>query len=732
MRHDRFLDARGRFPQIFVGVIASKEFADLVRDKTPPELTLFTADGQAAQAPFPVTGRATDLTQPLVLEVSLNGGVKQKLPLGVGGNFTFTPPALPDGDHLLRFTATDRAGNVSNVDFRFTIDTVAPTLVLETGQVHAGQVTLTGQTEPGLLVRLQPGDLETVADANGDFVFADIPVVPGITRFTAETADAAGNVTQASVDVVFGDDSLLFLQEQGQPSVERTFEVALGQEQGRRVLQIDLRANFDFSDPGAAIEDLFAVYLVHPETGQTLLDRGIPGTSLFSLAGNVVETVPGVSAFDGRTVTIDVTNVTGVNQGLLKFQLINHDNDTGSIVRVLRVNNLVEIDANASPSFPRDADLVQSAGPIDLTSLTTTTQVRVLVSNVRFDETTGRYTAEVRLRNDGPAQGRRFAVTFPGLLAGVTLANADGVADDGSPFVNFTSAIPPGGLGIGAVSSGIQLVFTGIGDVPLRLTPNVLTGGPNRAPVVQPIAPIQVNPGGLAQVQVQANDPDGDPIRFSLRFNGTPPGIQMSSTGLLSVFPTAGHLGSHTVTVVVSDGQAESTAQVQINVVADPDTTTRASGRVRDTNGQPVPGVRVQIGTSETVTAADGSFRLQANEPNFDTDVLIVRGDDFQGAVRYPFLPTKLFFLLPGGRQALLPGVNNALLDVILPVVDPANGQAFDPTVNSTIRPTNILDASLFIAANTLSFTGELIITDIPIDQGPPNLPIDGVSDVLD
>jgi hypothetical protein len=60
--------------------------------------------------------------------------------------------------------------------------------------------------------------------------------------------------------------------------------VELGQTAGSRTLRFQVDAEFDSTDTTAASDDQLLVYLIDPtDPTQTLLDRGEPGTAIFSL-----------------------------------------------------------------------------------------------------------------------------------------------------------------------------------------------------------------------------------------------------------------------------------------------------------------------------------------------------------------------------------------------------------------------------------------------------------------
>ena len=90
-----------------------------------------------------------------------------------------------------------------------------------------------------------------------------------------------------------------------------------------RTLSFEVVANFDPTDEAAVTDDRFLVYLVSTaESGQTLLDRGQPGTALFSLGEGGAEFLPGLVGYDGSVVEIDLSSLSDLTTGDLVFQLL--------------------------------------------------------------------------------------------------------------------------------------------------------------------------------------------------------------------------------------------------------------------------------------------------------------------------------------------------------------------------------------------------------------------------
>ncbi len=112
---------------------------------------------------------------------------------------------LAQGTHVLHLLAVDALGATGSFALPFTFDTiapVAPTLALAAasdtpplgdGKTTLGVVSLTGKTEAGAMLVLMPGGATAVADASGNFTFANITLALGANSFTVTASDAAGN-----------------------------------------------------------------------------------------------------------------------------------------------------------------------------------------------------------------------------------------------------------------------------------------------------------------------------------------------------------------------------------------------------------------------------------------------------------------------------------------------------------------------------------------------------------
>ncbi len=684
--------------------------------------------------------------------------------LGPNGSFLFgrtdlesiLGAPLSDGQHTLHLRAEDTSGGaLALADLSFTLDTVAatPTLDLATDsdpnplgdqETAAAAVNLVGQAEPGAMVLLNLTGATTTADEAGLFEFPGVPLSLGSNTFTATATDIAGNISSFSQTITR---HVAILNEDDSFVAQSTLPIDLGQEQGSRTLRLMLEPHFDTTDTAPVIEDVFLVYLVDPnDPSQTLLGHGTPGsapgTALFSLAGDQADFVPGLVSFDGATVRIDLTSLGALDQGLLVLQMLNSDADTGSRVEVVSLENEVDEEGVASPVFPVSATTDAPGSAIDLSTLTPSSDVEVLVSNVRFNQTTGRYTAELRVWNHGEALGRNVVVLFPGLPPEVTMLNPSGTDIGGNPYINFLEAIRRGGLAFEAISDPIQIEFDNPDQVRFNLTPEVLVGGPNQAPVFEPVGELTVMPGDKLEVPLVATDPDGDLVTFSIQSDDALPTGMLQANGTLTFSPTPDQVGDYAFTLIASDGALQTTQEVTLHVVADAVTTARLSGVILDTDGTPLVAVPIEVGPVQTVTGVDGSFELDFGTEPLPADTLKVHGEDANvpGKI-YPFIAEKLPLLL--GHE-VFPGVNNVIdRPIYLPALDVDSGSPITPDQDNVVhadldhddQPDS--DAMVLVAANTLvdqqgnPFTGVLSITQVPMNLTPAPLPENLFPDIV-
>jgi len=544
-----------------------------------------------------------------------------------------------------------------------------------------GLVTLVGTAIPNAAVTLLNSGQTTTSDADGNFTFTDVQLELGRQIYEVEVVSLAGNRNVSRKSIAF--DQPISLTESGFVT-ESTQLVNLSEVfEGTRTVTFSIDSNLESTASG--LEDSFHVYLVDPaDPSTTLLDRGDNGTSLFSLIDGEADFLPGLVRFDGSVVEVDVTGIEGFDEGMLLFQLINNDGDTSAQVDISQIGSVV----NPLPSF-----LATAGDALDTSVLNSSTDLSVEYENIRYDSSTGTYTADIRVRNDGPDIGRTIVATFDSLANDITLLNASGVDGSGSPYVSFRSAIPTYGLLAGQVSDRVQVQFTAPTTSPFAVAPSISDGGANSAPVLDPIDTIDVMPGDVVRVDLSATDADGEGFYYSLR----------STTDLP-------------------------------NITLDTDTSTRISGHVLDVDSTPLEGIPVELGGTSVLTDASGFFELSFAD-GLPDDTLFIRGEAFTGPEVYPFVAESLPLLLGHGG---FEGFNNFVeRPIYLPALDTANAVTIDPLVDVTVTTSAIPNASVFVEADTLEiqgggdFTGELSITEVPVEFTPAALPANLFPDLV-
>jgi hypothetical protein len=163
----------------------------------------------------------------------------------------------------------------------------------------------------------------------------------------------------------------------------------------------------------------------------------------------------------------------------------------------------------------------------------------------------------------------------------------------------------------------------------------------NRPPILTDIGELTAMPGGRLDVELGAIDPDGDNVSFEIDAAGTLPTSMFDGMRHIVFTPAPDELGSYRFDVIASDGTLESRQTVKLNVVADTLTTTRLSGTVKRINGQPLGGVRVEVGAVPALTNANGEFLLDLASGMVVGDTIKVRAELLTGPETFPFIAER-------------------------------------------------------------------------------------------
>ncbi|WP_353928958.1 Ig-like domain-containing protein [Okeanomitos corallinicola TIOX110] len=298
-------------------------------------------------------------------------------------------------------------------------------------------------------------------------------------------------------------------------------------------------------------------------------------------------------------------------------------------------------------------------------------------------------------------------------------------------FDNFTDAVNEAGIsriygGIHFNSANLEGLETGrsVGNYVLD---NLL------APINEPVEQLIVMPG--EQLKLESQEIFGKNANFALESEETLPIGSLDSDGTLIFEPSPSQIGSYDFTLVARDGEEVTTKEFNLSVVADPETTTRISGVIQNTDQEPLAGVRVKIGEISATTNADGSFILTLiSPPDADAALIIEPGQQVDDIV-YPSIAEKLPLVL---GHDVYENVNNVIdRPIYLPPIDIENAQTIDPNIDQIVTSAAIPGSSVTVFANSLfdqqnqPYTGQLSITEVPTELTPAALPENLLPDLV-
>ncbi len=507
---------------------------------------------------------------------------------------------------------------------------------------------------------------------------------------------------------------------------ESLVTISIGASQGTRHYRVQIDATFDTSDAQSNLGDQFSVYVVdHRVPANTLLDRREPGTSVFTLSEARVEYAAGIARWDGHILDLDLSGLVAGDTAMLKFQLLNQDQDTGGRVVISPLANDWDPEGAKPPALPPQGAPVLPGADDNLVDLVEVPKVFVQLSNVRYVSSPGRYIADLQLHNAGADLGRAMAVAFKDLPAGVSLREATGITPDGFPFLDLRPAIASSGLRSGASSTRMRVEFDNPNHVRFPVRPVVLARD-NRPPQLSPLGPFETTPGATLSIPLVASDPDQDRVTLSIEADGPLPSGELRPNGWLVFRPAVDELGTYQFDVVATDGALTTRQPVTVHVRPDADRSTRISGQLKNTHDQPLDGIPVELAGVSTVTSSDGKFVITLPAPLNPGAMLKVFGNQRAAQdAQYPLVAEPLELVL--GRAAWSE-VNNVIdRPIYLQALE--RGETIDPARAMEVPAASLPGASLTVAAHTLKdsmgdwYRGELSITEVRPDRTPIALP---------
>jgi RHS repeat-associated protein len=427
----------------------------------------------------------------------------------------------------------------------------------------------------------------TIDPASGRFHWTAQPSHPsGIYSFQVRVTDDGfpplSDIVDVRIEVV---PQRIELVEGERLVTEHRMPIAIAE--GTRSLQLSFdRLAFDQGDQGA-MNDAFEVALLdagqRPLVGIVAPDRDAffnwteSHPPLLGVGATLDQNLQG----DAGTITVDVSHLAVGTDAQLVVRLVNNDHDNTTTVSV--------------HPFPRQTD--ESAVDDPDTIVTPTALAPKLNSPSQFeddlwrhlrdvssivdvdfghslwDTDSGRLASDITLTNTGT-----LAVGGPLLVAINAIDSPDAEVVDysailprdrlkfsdaavrllaGSPIFDFSSAIDrmlaPG------ESVRMMLDFASVGEerFDFQITP---LGTINRSPefITTPVETVRL--GNDYRYASQANDADGDPVRYAIDYG--PDGMMIdTSTGVIRWTPQPSDAGSHRVGILAIDSWGSSTRQ---------------------------------------------------------------------------------------------------------------------------------------------------------------------------
>ena len=175
--------------------------------------------------------------------------------------------------------------------------------------------------------------------------------------------------------------------------------------------------------------------------------------------------------------------------------------------------------------------------------------------------------------NSAPTLAALAAVTVSeGASQSVSLVATD---PDGDPL-QFSLVSPPAFVTVSGATLTVAPGFSDAGDY--TVTVHVSDGAHgvegsfaltvtnvNRPPVLQPVSDVSMLSGATLQLQLQASDPDGDPVSLTL---SAAPAFAHLTGSQLTLAPEASDVGTHPLILTASDGSASTSQTVSVTVSA--------------------------------------------------------------------------------------------------------------------------------------------------------------------
>ncbi len=389
----------------------------------------------------------------------------------------------------------------------------------------------------------------------------------------------------------------------------------------------------------------------HTVTVQVLDTQGATATQTFTLAVNGVNLPPSIiSTPSTRTTT---------NQPYT-YTVVATDPENSPLTYSLGLKpNGMTVDATGKVQW--------------ISNQTGTYDIDVLVKDAQGATTTQTYQLVVGTNAINQAPTITSTPNFVATL-GSTYRYQVQANDPDSQTLTYRLLEAPSGATLNA-SSGLlqwtnpiagnyQVVVAAFDTEGLGVTQRyTLTAKANGLPIIRSTPPLQATPDSLYRYDIQAFDPDGDTLAYSLNAEAIAKGITLDGNGRLTWTPSISQVGTHAVTLTVTDNAGGNVTQ-NYNLIVAADTTAPKVTINRSTNilnkGETVS---FQVAATDNVGVAN--LRLFINNNPISIDSLGVA----------TFTATNIGVITARAIASDLAG-NNAETTTTVNVLDPTDTEA--------------------------------------------------------
>lgn len=571
-----------------------------------PDLVI-TLDTVAPTVPVIAPTNGTSLSgtaEPnTMLTLTLPSGSTVNIPIGAGGNWSYTPsPALVDGQHV-GATATDAAGNTSASANR-TVDTTPPgaPVIAPSNGTH-----VTGTAEPNSTVTLTlpgGGTVNVPVDGSGHWSYTPNPALLDGDVVTARATDEVGNVgpvASQTIDAVppgaptIAPSNGTIITGTAEPNSSVTITLPGG---GTVVVPVDSNGHWSYTPNPALGDGVVVTATVTDPAGNTgpsdseTIDAAAPDAPMIAPSNGTIIT--------GTAEPYSTLTLTLPGGGTVSLLVDGNGNWSYTPNPALTDGQVVSATAtdsvgNTSPSTSRTIDTTAPDAPLIAPShgtiITGTAEPNTTVTltlpggstvSVPVDNNGNwSYTPNPALTdgqvvsarvtdqagNTGPSASRTIDATAPGAP---TIAPSNGTIITGTaePSSTVTLTLPGGGTARVQVDANGNWSYTpdpALADgsvVTATATDPAGNTGPSASRTIDAAAPpapvVTLNNGRLIRGTAEPNSS----VRLTLP-NGTVVTVAVSATGAWSYTPTPALANGLIVTLRTVDAVGNTSPSVQ-------------------------------------------------------------------------------------------------------------------------------------------------------------------------